>query len=300
MTNSRIKLALHIGYAKCATTYLQKEVFPNLVGINYLGRYYPRKLSLNEFSEKVCEYANGNHDLLDEISKRFAQQSDGLNFYSNEVILRPSNFQTIFKNLAELRDKVGKTALIISIRNQSSLIFSRYMHDLSKDAFRPYKISDALDFNPDSACNWPSCNDGLWMKLIRKSPIKSATRCYCNQFKVKRINVPYYNYNQLLELALEFFDRDQIHFIVSEQLKTSPIHELKRLYDFLNIPSDFIDQSQFKLGEDVNQRNKDERYLRLHEAYREDGIHQQITDYFKADNATFAKRIGVNLTDFGY
>ena len=32
-----MSLVLHIGHAKCASTYLQEKIFPNIHNINYLG-----------------------------------------------------------------------------------------------------------------------------------------------------------------------------------------------------------------------------------------------------------------------
>ena len=37
------KIFIHIGFPKTASTFLQKNIFPNIEGINYLGKPFKDK-----------------------------------------------------------------------------------------------------------------------------------------------------------------------------------------------------------------------------------------------------------------
>ena len=211
-----MELAIHIGYAKSATTYLQTKFFDKIKGVNYIGRYYgkniPKEKKLNWVYDFVFDkeyYAPAYKDELLKCCRR-----SEINLLSHEVLLRPNREWVMLNRIKELSSFFSSLKIIFSIRNQTEIILSRYMHD--RNGFpEKYDFVDALDFKGTISCNWPVCHD------IQKL-YNSKQECVCKKMGKKVINVPHYDYLKLWCLVSSLFDQKNVHVIVSENLRFSP------------------------------------------------------------------------------
>lgn len=189
------ELFLHIGHAKCATSFLQRQVFPKL-NLDYLGRH-GRHLDVDKWVNNLTFKEKINIPRI-AAAITVAKQSNCLKLptlISHEVLLRPYKVDRLVSRLAELQSCVGKINIIISIRRQIDLIFSRYIHDRK---LLTYNIAEALDFNGTTECLYPYC-------------YKNMNTCYCRQHKIKFINIPFYNYLILYRKLTQHFD---VSFVV--------------------------------------------------------------------------------------
>ena len=106
---------LHIGYHKTGTTFLQQKIFTkldNYIGKNYSDKYYSGADDLSKNEEKIFN--------LDE----------KIYFYSNELFSKWHHQNII--NYLKIKNK--KMDILITLRNQTDLIYSRFNH-ISSDFY---------------------------------------------------------------------------------------------------------------------------------------------------------------------
>jgi len=138
-----VKLFLHIGYSKTGTTFLQKEFFPRLKQVNYLGKYYKKNSKKNLIIKKLL------HEILLLSNKEFDLKINQLkdkinlldfhkkkpNLISNEAILtgiisgsyKKAEIKRTIKRLKLItREKNIEIYIMIVIRNHYDLILSLY------------------------------------------------------------------------------------------------------------------------------------------------------------------------------
>ena len=285
-------LALHIGYAKSATTFLQKKVFPN-IDVNYIGRFYGDDCTSDMKADWVYDFVFKEKIVI----KNFAENvlssmvnESQLNMISHEVLLRPYKKYRLLHRVKGLEGYIGKIKLIVSIRNQVDMILSRCVHDRS---IASYSIVDALDFEGVTECQWPFCSMGkksFWKKDV----------CACKRAAVKFINVPFYNYLDLMCQLYSLFGSENIHFIVSENLRNNPVDEIDRLTQFLGVKN--ID-SQLLHNIDGKTENVQKNHI-LYDEVRNDfissGKQQEVFEYFKMSNELLSKAMGLDLGRHGY
>ncbi|MDD8057631.1 hypothetical protein [Shewanella metallivivens] len=138
----KTKIYLHIGYPKTATSAMQKHVFPEIKGLNYLGKNENAKFKFeNKLLEGVLYNASTmEHSLFRKqvIREDLFQGFDGELFLSEEVLLfnifRPTLWQSktlciqdIVRNLKLLETTCDvEFHIIISIRKQLEMLTSIY------------------------------------------------------------------------------------------------------------------------------------------------------------------------------
>ncbi len=131
------KLFLHAGYHKTGTTFLQKQVFSKIAGLNYLGRSWKND-ELNRFfkdfafTSDVDFNATEESSRFEDICNRYFQRS-GLNpslpaLVSHESLMTgPEWFGSeVMSRAIRLKDTFPEARMIIGIRNQADFIDSNY------------------------------------------------------------------------------------------------------------------------------------------------------------------------------
>ncbi len=286
-------LILNIGYAKSATTFLQKQIFPNLPGVNYIGRRYGDGLSSSAKADWVYDFVFSDDisgtNFADIINDSIADKSQA-NIISHEVLLRPYKTYRLLQRLKDLENHVGKIRFIVSIRNQADVILSRCVHDR---ALADYSIVDALDFEGVTECQWPVCSRD------KQSFWKNET-CTCKKAGIKFINVPFYNYLNLMCQLSSLFGEENVHFTVSENLRKNVEGEVNSLTNFLgtnNLESEVLRRLSQKT-ENV-QRNQS-LYEEVRRDYISSGKRQEVFEYFKASNRLLSETKQLDLETHGY
>lgn len=296
-------ISIHIGYAKTATTYLQEHIYPNLDGIRYDGRFILDKKSRKGNLDWVYDFAKSAHLDIELFAKSHLNNSSNPHvLLSHEVLMRPFKTEQALVSLSQIRSKVEAVNVIVSIRKQVDLIFSRYVHDISKGIFSFYELEDALDYSGKEECLWPMCGDNLMNKILRKSPFKSGP-CLCNRKKCKSISIPYYNLERLYDMVTKHFGAGNVHFIVSEALKENPELEVKRLCDFLSKDSHMVsfDPLTLQQSQQSNQRSNSAIYQELKAKNTTNGVLSAIETHFSESNKNFSEKLNLNqLNKYGY
>ncbi|MCB2141099.1 sulfotransferase domain-containing protein [bacterium] len=289
-------IVLHIGYAKCATTFLQKNVFPNLCDSNYLGRYYGDEYPSSMKAEWVYDFV-----FLDKISilkyseiiNRSVLNHSKLNIISHEVLLRPYKQHRLLQRIKYLENYIGKIKILLSIRNQADVILSRYVHDKNISFFKNQSIYNSLDFEGTTECQWPFCatKGRTWWK---------NKKCFCRQLGIKFINVPFYNYLNLICQLHFLFGKENIHVIVSENLRSEINYEIDRLTGFLGIEAMDSLLIQRLIGKRVNAQKN----LLLYDAAKEDFISSgkkiEVVEYFSESNKLLSDLLKIDLEKHDY
>lgn len=281
-------LYIHIGYHKTATTSLQKHIFNNLSKqVNYLGRNYNDN---NKFDFFKFIRARKNLD-CDSWVKKFNLEYDDIliknisdycingkkNLISHENFLRPFSYKDLPLKLSKLKNFGFKVNIIVSIRNQNTLIPSRYFHDLNiferKHGF--YFLKDVLN-DKDPHCYWPYCQ----------------SNCSCKIDNKKIINLNFYKYGKLLNDIHDKLNHVKIHIIQFENLVEKPEMELSKIAKFMNISidNDFL-VNQMKSKAEGKRADKEKgRIVSLNGDSWADCI-KAINEYYEEDNLLLKKFI---------
>jgi hypothetical protein len=286
-------LVLHIGYAKSATTFLQKQVFPNLGGVNYIGRYYGKEDSSTMKADWVYDFVFRDNistkSFADIINSSVTNKSQP-HIISHEVFLRPYKKYRLLHRLKDLEDHDGKIKVIVSIRNQMDVILSRCVHDRTMAS---YSIVDALDFEGATECQWPYCSRG-------KKSLWKNEECACKRAGIKFINVPFYNYLDLMCQLSSLFGEGNVHFIVSENLRNNPADEIDSLTNFLGVES-MECQLLRSLGEKTENVQRDQSlYEEVRSDYVSSGKRQEVFENFKFSNKLLSESKQLDLGTHGY
>lgn len=295
-------LNLHIGYAKTATTYLQEHVFPNLLGINYSGRYIAEYGDDRDHLDWVYKFAKTANLDVNALFSAIPKSKYDNCLFSHEVIMRPYLTDKALTDLKKLQIHSDELRIIVSMRNPIDLIFSRYVHDISTGIFNFYSLEKALDYKGTSQCMWPMCGNNVINKLWRKSPFTGGS-CLCNSEKVKSINVPYYDLNVLHQKLTSIFGLGQIHYIISEQLKEKPQEEIQRLCHFLSTEKTAIkfDVSKLDSNTHSNKRSDQKLYQKLKAENSANGVLERLSNHFAKSNKLFDEQSNLNiLREIGY
>lgn len=142
------QVVFHVGLPKCGTTWLQKSVFPYLLGANYLGRNY-KTLSGDAFSKPKLMRDNVNSK-LENIAKShefvyekpsFGELSPNkVNLLSSEMLSEVFNFE---RSALRIKGMFPDAKVIVSVREQKSLITSIYLNEVWKGQTK--KLSEILN-----------------------------------------------------------------------------------------------------------------------------------------------------------
>jgi hypothetical protein len=282
-------LVLHIGYAKSATTFLQKHVFSNLPGVNYIGRYYGECRSSRIDEDIIYDFVFEDSDSTQIFANNILDSMTDKHKYtmiSHEVLLRPYKKYRLLQRIKDLDRYFKGIKLIVSIRNQIDIVLSRHVHD--RKIIPHFSISDALDYDGITECKWPLCSRD------------SRGTCACKLAGVKFINIPFYNYLDLYCLLSSMFGSENIHFVVSENLRSFTMYEIDRMTQFLEVKK--MDRQFLQsLGE---KRENVHRNQSLYDEIKKDftctGEKGKVFEYFKEANKVLAGLLQQDLETHGY
>lgn len=291
-----MKLILHGGYAKTATTYLQEHIFPRLDGIAYLGRNVPDDPN-NAYSEWAYDFIRNERFSFQKLVSELPSKVEPM-LMSHEVIFRPSHFDVLIKRLGAIQQHVEDVKIIVSIRNQTDLIFSRYIHDVNLGLFKRYELEDALDQAGTSSCTWPVCAT-FTNKVLRKTPLRIGS-CDCNHHKIKRIHMPYYDFMNTRKLLMEEFGNENVHFIVSEELRRAPESELQRLCKFVGASELGAEIMAELKGKSSNVRHSRPDYKHLRSKNEANGVLDKVRSFYSESNRALAEAMNIDLSVHGY
>ena len=288
-------LVLHIGYAKCATTFLQKNVYPALDGLHYLGRHYSGNTPDRSNDKFLHEFVFGGEEGVKDFGNYLSGQLDAekITLLSHENFIRPYKPAQLFERLKVLEDYVGELKIILTIRNQADLILSRYVHDKNAKAFKHASISDSLDFSGQADCKWPTCSGPLRVML-------PFAKCPCRKKGAKVIHVPLYDYERMVSTLSEAFGADRVHVIVTEKLRSTLHEEVAKLTACLGLPN--MDDDRLTALQNIKenvQRNIDS-YEVCRAEFTDSGTKAELERYFSGSNKMLSEKLGLGLDEYGY
>jgi len=288
-----LELAIHIGYAKSATTYLQTKIFDKIKGVNYIGRRYGENIPNDKKLPWVYNFVfekDFNASFYEKALLKHCEFNE-VNLISHEVFLRPNYEWVMLKRIKKLSGAFNNIKIIFSIRNQAEIILSRYIHD--KNGFsEKYDLIDSLDFEGTTSCSWPVCHD-------TKKVNSSQNKCICKKLGKKVINVPHYDYLRLWCLTNNLFNEKNVHIIVSENLRFNLKAEFENLCHFLGVRAQ---NSEFGTLETelVNSNGQQQKYINLKEQLLRSKFFFEIKQYFKSSNLVLSSLIENNFKKLGY
>ncbi|MBN0986868.1 hypothetical protein [Amphritea pacifica] len=142
------KLYIHIGPHKTGSTFLQKKVFPSLVGIEYIGRFYTdANQSMNMvvtenygfFMKWVCEGDCNSlrkfvEKILDDINNSFLFSDEWLSAEYSGKFYHSAPWNVKMERLCELK-KYFDLKLIYFTRRPSDAVFSLYREFVKSGIF---------------------------------------------------------------------------------------------------------------------------------------------------------------------
>lgn len=220
-----MKTFLHIGLHKTGTTYLQKQVFPRIPGITYIGRPYTQ----DNFVFNTLQYADDTLfdpkclDLEMSTINRYASGGAAVLISDENLCGFPFynyiNREMIARRLARV---VPDAEVIVFLRNQFQLIHSLYNQYVKINWY-----SDALDGRFLSA---PGTGASLQDWLQGDLALRADTRYIQNQAK---FNVEHLRYSRLLDLYQKYFAR--VHVFLYEDFKDDNVVLLRALSEVLGV-----------------------------------------------------------------
>lgn len=110
----KYRLVLHIGSPKCASTFLQTQIFNKAKGVNYLNQYEPIKTVLSDLHAGAMHFNINLDDFID---------PNKVNVLSDEHLCFFGGGERLSR-IAKLQSFVGDAEILYIIRNQKDLMKS--------------------------------------------------------------------------------------------------------------------------------------------------------------------------------
>ena len=193
-----MQIICHIGFPKTGTTFLQKNVFPNISDVNYIDR-----TAIKDLSYALIEKDDSYYD-AEKIKADVAKMHDSnsIMLISDEA-LTGHHIKTEFPNRSQIARRLkaaGVSKIIISIRNQVDVLESTYKQYIKSGGV--LKVSKFFDLGDN------------------RSPY-----FYIN----------YFNYEKIIELYAEIFGRENILVVQFENIFENKTEFTNRLNGFLQL-----------------------------------------------------------------
>ena len=226
------KYIFHIGMPKTATSYLQKNFYPNL-DLHYLGKHYDSKTKDKEFAREFSNLFSmqpfaDTSNIYSSIKSKMP--NSGKILYSNELMSGSSrvNFLNALQISYHLKSCFKNPKIIFVIRRQDSFIESIYRQAIrggysgSIESFINYK---------KASFKRATVGKGGWMDIYSLDYLR-----WVNHYK-------------------ELFGRENILILPYERLKTEKEAFLKDIAEFIDV--EYIEPTT------IEQTNKADSYLLL-------------------------------------
>jgi hypothetical protein len=202
-----MKIIVHVGYPKAASSTLQKHLFSKHPEINYLGLYptnylgratkdvdysapYLSNPDIKAFYKEIlisgsAQYSENKAIALYEKGPKKHFDSSRVNLLSHEKFLASYfAYNDVTEKAKRLKQIVGKAKIIIVIRNQLELIKSQY-RDWPFDP-RNIRFGKTVSFH-----NWVSTairyDDEL--KIIKSLQFGNVAKCYSQLFGYENVKI---------------------------------------------------------------------------------------------------------------
>jgi hypothetical protein len=284
---------LHIGYHKTATTWLQNAIFPRIDEVHYAGRRAPDYLAARGIVDPtafVNDLAMNDAADLSKLQRAFDDvcHPEMPTLLSHENLLRPYRMRQTAERIAALTKGMPR-AIVLSIRRQDHLLFSRYTHDRGNPAFPPYSIDMAISSAPQE-CGFPGC---------QKEGANGG--CPCLTVGAKRIPRWFYDFAATYDLYASVLPDARIHVAVMERFSDLESAEMARLLTFIGVDASRYDVADLIRQERQNTSRVDpgiERdRLRFFEA---GGIGERLLRHYQPGNRRLDNLAGLDLASAGY
>lgn len=281
-------ILIHVGYAKAASTTLQKSVFPKLSGINYLGRRYDGSDNIyHRLAEELpnfmhmddevaySAYVDGLRSLLDRIKMH------PVNVLSAENFLRPYKIERIAQRLRRLF--AGFDAkFIFTVRRQGDIISSRINHDRSG---RIVGDASKLIVDDDLPCAYPSC-----MKFKRRG-------CPCFR-GIKKISLPYYDYDRTISIFESEIGRSRIGIWSFEGIVSRDPRTVQQMASDLGVDAEIV-SALLRQAKPENVGKDEGAYREMKKIWLAQ-YGARVFERFGASNRVLAERHGLDLERYDY
>lgn len=284
----------HIGYHKTATTWLQNAIYPHLKEINFVGRFNPVQLKQEGLPDKtrfIDELSLVDNWDFESVKARYEalKEASRPTLLSHENILRPYKMERTALRLRQLADDED-TRIIITIRRQDRLVFSRYSHDVNTGIFPDYLPHQAIQEHGGD-CRYPTC--------FRK---KEENQCACLKAGSKQIPLWFYNFLDVYLLYSRIFTAEKILVVPMERIIDPESNGLNQVLSFLEINPKVYDVAKLSSQEKMNSQQVSARITARKEAFfdPETGLARSVRSYFDASNKTLSKRLDLGLDELGY
>lgn len=283
-----MKLAIHIGLPKTGTTFLQKEIFPQLLKRNYLWKHLGESNS-KSLTLESRKFLRSQGASLSEDINQYILNFSGVGLISNENIsmlagdmwqrdpivpaeVVASNLLRLGNTLYSDRDAIG---VIFTLRRQDSWLASRYAESAK-------------------AMHSPSQTD-----------FEEKVRYILEEDNSRRL---WLDYSYLYELFSSALPRHQVLFLLQEEMLHNPMETIRKLSDFFGIEST---PPRSLFSEKSNVLSKSENIWRL-KPFKKDkkereetlslnaDLSKSIMDAYKISNQKIAKILNLDLCQYGY
>ncbi len=227
-------VVFHVGLPKSASTWLQSVAFPNIKSVNYIGRNY----NLNQYDVSQGKPPKIKDDVYDALfhlskahphsyNKRWVKEvidsklvDDLPNIISTEHLSEVSNYLQASIRIKEL---YPECSIILSIRNQASLLLSIYLNELSKGCIENF--TTLLNYDHENR-----------QRIIG----------------IKEIWLDHYDFFQMYNNYSYYFGKDNILVLPVELIKKDVALYGRKLFSFLGIEYEQTWVEKIKSNEKVN------------------------------------------------
>ena len=279
---------IHVGYHKVSSTFLQRNFFPYLKDIDYLGTYYKQSkdfslsniINFKLYSSEVKKYGiiskfayeigvapsiNLKRKTINDFLKKIDNSKSDKILISSEDFLRPFFYNEMSFYLSDILSNYNIEIIMIT-REQKSIIQSRYSHDL-KTIKEKYTLKSALtNIYDNRLCYYPICKH-----------LEQNVECICEKNKNKNINLEFYNYNMVFDTFSKYFSKVNVIPYESLYNTDSGLYNILKVMDteFMNGKlSDIYNQKE-------NHRSKDEK---LNVFLENKELLEQLGKYYEDSN----------------
>ncbi len=290
---------------KTATSYLQKNFYPNL-NLHYLGKHYDSKNRDKEFAKLFAEIFSiqpfgDTEKIYRDIKSRMP--NDGTILYSNELMSGTSriNFLNAFQISYHLKNCFENSKIIFVIRKQDSFIESIY-----RQAIRGGYSGSIKSFinHKRGRFNRAVPGKGGWMDIYSLDYL-SRIEHYRKLFGEENILIlPY----ERLKTDKEAFLKDIADFIGVEYMEPKKSEQTNKADSYLLL--NMMRLSNLCLSKRVQNRINDIlfidklfsllNYIPYEKRFLSKDMAKEIMEFHSKSNRELSKRYSLSLEQYGY
>jgi hypothetical protein len=216
------RVAIHVGFRKTATTWLQEHIFSNHPKINYLGKTsenYPPWLIRWHYLDDYA-YEQEKPDI--EKTIKGLLEKDRLNLISSEAF---TNTGVIYSQARRIHGISPRAKIIITIRNPIDMIISHYKNDV---------------------------NDGIY--ILGLEEYLDWKRTPYDLIKRRPIYLPDFFFDETMDIYTKLFGKRNVCILRYEEMLSSSTSYFHILGEFLQVQfTDPVEKLKMKVNEGVKE-----------------------------------------------